>query len=221
MGRSRRLRLALLLAVGLLGPVPLLSAQSRPVTGPEERGLDSDGPAEPPAERPTESNEVREFQISAERFAFTPNAIEVKECEKVRLVIWSNDVTHGFAIKKLDIDEVIPQGGEPVTIEFVAAEAGRFPFECSLYCGRGHEGMTGILTVAPRTAEPGPVLALPPPEEAYPGEFDDLSLDLAQPDFTLITLPTTLRVPRYRAAFRVTHRFGRALGAESLSLIHI
>jgi hypothetical protein len=35
----------------------------------------------------------------------------------------------------------------------------------------------------------------------------------AQPDFTLVNLPTTLRVPRFKSAFRVTHRFARPLGA--------
>ena len=43
----------------------------------------------------------------------------------------------------------------------------------------------------------------------------DLSVD--QPDFTLITLPTTLRMPRYESAFRVTHRFGRSLGVGDFS----
>jgi hypothetical protein len=41
----------------------------------------------------------------------------------------------------------------------------------------------------------------------------DRDLNLAQPDFNLATLPTTLRVPRFRSAFRVTHRFGRPLGS--------
>jgi hypothetical protein len=43
----------------------------------------------------------------------------------------------------------------------------------------------------------------------------DLDLDPLQPDFTVITLPTTLPVPRFRSAFRVTHRFGRPLGQGS------
>lgn len=34
----------------------------------------------------------------------------------------------------------------------------------------------------------------------------------AQPDFNLATLPTNLRLPRHKMAFRVTHRFGRPLG---------
>jgi Membrane bound beta barrel domain (DUF5777) len=34
-----------------------------------------------------------------------------------------------------------------------------------------------------------------------------------QPDFTLTALPTTLRVPKHKMAFRVTHRFTRSLGS--------
>jgi hypothetical protein len=34
----------------------------------------------------------------------------------------------------------------------------------------------------------------------------------AQPDFSIVNLPTTLRVPRFGSAFRVTHRFARPLG---------
>src|SRR5687767_15639890 len=40
----------------------------------------------------------------------------------------------------------------------------------------------------------------------------DLDLSVAQPDFTVVALPTTLRLPRFKSAFRVTHRFGRPLG---------
>jgi hypothetical protein len=52
---------------------------------------------------------------------------------------------------------------------------------------------------------------------AVPAQDDDPDADinLAQPDFTLAALPTTLRVPRHKSAFRVTHRFGRPLGAGS------
>ena len=41
----------------------------------------------------------------------------------------------------------------------------------------------------------------------------DRDLSVEQPDFTIITLPTTLRLPLFKSAFRVTHRFGRPLGA--------
>lgn len=41
---------------------------------------------------------------------------------------------------------------------------------------------------------------------------DDLDTDPAEPDFTVIDLPTNLRLPRHRLAFRLTHRFARPLG---------
>jgi uncharacterized beta barrel domain-containing protein DUF5777 len=41
---------------------------------------------------------------------------------------------------------------------------------------------------------------------------DDAVLKLAEPDFTLIALPTSLRLPKFKSAFRVTHRFTRPLG---------
>ena len=60
------------------------------------------------------------------------------------------------------------------------------------------------------------LLLVPLPAAAQADDPDrDLSVD--QPDFTLITLPTTLRLPRYKSAFRVTHRFGRSLGLGDFS----
>ena len=43
---------------------------------------------------------------------------------------------------------------------------------------------------------------------------DDPDLDLVplQPDFTVVAMPTALRLPRFKSSFRVTHRFGRPLG---------
>jgi len=46
-------------------------------------------------------------------------------------------------------------------------------------------------------------------------EADDTEIDEAEPDFTVVNLPTALPVPRFKSAFRVTHRFARPLGAGS------
>jgi hypothetical protein len=46
-----------------------------------------------------------------------------------------------------------------------------------------------------------------------PTRDPDRNLNFSQPDYTIITLPTTLRLPRHKSAFRVTHRFGRPLGS--------
>ena len=48
---------------------------------------------------------------------------------------------------------------------------------------------------------------------SFAQETDDEKLKPAEPDFTLISLPTALRLPKYKSAFRVTHRFTRPLGS--------
>jgi hypothetical protein len=62
---------------------------------------------------------------------------------------------------------------------------------------------------------PARAMAQQPSQPAPPARDPDQNLDALQPDFTLSSLPTTLRLPRFRSAFRVTHRFGRPLGAGS------
>jgi hypothetical protein len=46
---------------------------------------------------------------------------------------------------------------------------------------------------------------------------DDAVLKLAEPDFTLASLPTALRLPEHKMAFRVTHRFTRPLSCDACS----
>jgi uncharacterized beta barrel domain-containing protein DUF5777 len=63
---------------------------------------------------------------------------------------------------------------------------------------------------AQETPAPGGDAAAQPPE---PERADpDARIDPLQPDFNLAALPTTLRMPRNKFAFRVTHRFTRPLG---------
>jgi hypothetical protein len=50
------------------------------------------------------------------------------------------------------------------------------------------------------------------PPAASADDDPDRDPNRSQPDFTLVNLPTTLRVPKYKSAFRVTHRFARPLG---------
>ena len=61
----------------------------------------------------------------------------------------------------------------------------------------------------------GAVLAAARPAAAQ--DDDPAQLDLAQPDFSLVSLPTTLRLPTMGSAFRVTHRFTRSLGEGDFS----
>ena len=87
----------------------------------------------------------------ATRFSFEPSRVEVTEGERVKLVVKSGDGVHGLQIKKFKIDKKIPRGGDPITIEFVAATVGEFPILCSEYCGDGHEDMKGMLVVAAKS----------------------------------------------------------------------
>src|SRR5262245_52586239 len=43
-------------------------------------------------------------------------------------------------------------------------------------------------------------------QQPSPAPDDDRKPSLAEPDFTLVNLPTTLVLPRHRGNFRLTHR---------------
>jgi cytochrome c oxidase subunit 2 len=146
----------------------------------------------------------REVQVTASRYHFDPAVIEAGEGEHVVLHIHSADVTHGFGIKALGIDVTIPEGGAPVTVEFDATKPGTYLFECTEFCGKGHPDMRGRLIVRPLGTPVG---------TGAPAARDEREVDPAEPDFTIVNLPTTLRLPRHRMWFDVTHRFGRPLGA--------
>jgi hypothetical protein len=68
-----------------------------------------------------------------------------------------------------------------------------------------------LLPVAVR-AEQAVAGAPPSPAPAPAAAASDEEENPAIPDFTSINLPTTLRLPRHKVAFRVTHRFARPLG---------
>ena len=54
----------------------------------------------------------------------------------------------------------------------------------------------------------------PPTKAPLPDADDDTTINPAEPDFTLISLPTSLRLPKFKSAFRVTHRFARPLTGD-------
>jgi hypothetical protein len=68
--------------------------------------------------------------------------------------------------------------------------------------------------VHPASAQetPDPAAGSTQPAAVPDKPANDRATDPSQPDFTVITLPTTLRIPRFGSSFRVTHRFTRPLG---------
>ena len=85
----------------------------------------------------------------------------------------------------------------------------------------------GATPAAASEAEPAappkkaaPATTTPPADTAAAEAQDDdpdLDVNRAQPDFTLVSLPTSLRLPARKSAFRITHRFGRPLGQGSFT----
>jgi cytochrome c oxidase subunit 2 len=91
------------------------------------------------------------IEMTAKRFAFVPDRIEVVEGDEVTLAVRSADGTHGIEIKKLKVKQEIPRGGSVVTLAFTAPAPGNYEIACSEYCGRGHDDMKATLVVKPRT----------------------------------------------------------------------
>ncbi len=86
------------------------------------------------------------IQIAAKRFEYTPKEISVKKGVPVVLEFTSQDRLHGFSCPGLNIRTDIPPG-KVSTLRFVPDKAGTFPFHCDNFCGSGHEGMKGTITV--------------------------------------------------------------------------
>jgi Membrane bound beta barrel domain (DUF5777) len=72
----------------------------------------------------------------------------------------------------------------------------------------------GWLIVLALAGSPASAVAqtTPTPPAAPQTSDPDSRLDPLQPDFNIAALPTTLRMPVHKMAFRVTHRFTRPLG---------
>lgn len=102
-----------------------------------------------------------EKTLVAEFHTWNPNIIVVFKGDTVQLNITNpRSGAHSFAIPDLNVDSgyIAPKGGT-ATVEFVAAEAGTFPFKCNTSwdpnkdprdCDPDHEFMTGTLIILDR-----------------------------------------------------------------------
>jgi hypothetical protein len=77
--------------------------------------------------------------------------------------------------------------------------------------------LLALTVIAPRLAAAQAAPTAPANSESSAaqtaGDDDpDRDFNRSQPDFVVVNLPTTLRVPKFKSAFRVTHRFARPLG---------
>lgn len=90
--------------------------------------------------------EPRVVRIVAKRFTYTPSEVTLKKGEPVVLELVSADRVHGFRLPAFKIrTDVGPN--EPVRITLTPDRTGTFTFACDVFCGDGHDDMSGTLVV--------------------------------------------------------------------------
>ena len=86
------------------------------------------------------------IQINAHKFEFSPNIITLKKGVPVVLEFTSSDVVMGFNAPDLKSRvTIIP--GKVTRIRIVPENIGTFAFLCDIFCGSGHEEMSGTINV--------------------------------------------------------------------------
>ncbi len=89
---------------------------------------------------------IRNINLYAENWKFTPSEIKIKQGERVKLTIRTLDDTHGFRVKKMGINvKIFP--GKPTIVEIEGKEKGKYKFDCSVPCGDRCFKMKGYIIV--------------------------------------------------------------------------
>ena len=88
----------------------------------------------------------RVIKVSVRRFSFTPHEITVKKGEPVVFELTSEDIFMGMNIPDFGVrSDIVP--GKTMQLALTPDKAGTFTFLCDVFCGDGHEGMSGTLVV--------------------------------------------------------------------------
>jgi cytochrome c oxidase subunit 2 len=88
----------------------------------------------------------RVVKVSARKFAFTPAQIDLKKGEPVTIELSTQDVFMGFNVPDLKVrSDIVP--GKVMQLRLIPDRAGTFPFLCDIFCGDGHETMSGKIVV--------------------------------------------------------------------------
>jgi cytochrome c oxidase subunit II len=90
----------------------------------------------------------RRIDVTAKKFSYTLNKIDLKKGEPVVLVFHTQDVTHGLEIPELNIKVTDIKKGKDTEVSFTPPQAGQFVGKCAHYCGTGHGSMSLQIDVA-------------------------------------------------------------------------
>lgn len=102
--------------------------------------------AHPVSRRGVLSSAEQVIRITAKNFEFTPGTITVKKGVPVVLELSSQDRRHGFSLRAFGVRTDVKPGSVS-RVSFTPDRTGRFTFTCDVFCGDGHEQMTGTLVV--------------------------------------------------------------------------
>jgi cytochrome c oxidase subunit 2 len=86
------------------------------------------------------------IRITAKKFEFMPNDIELKKGEPVVLEFTSADVVMGFSLPDFKLRTDIVPGGF-TRLSLTPDRVGTFEFVCDHFCGDFHEDMSGRIRV--------------------------------------------------------------------------
>ena len=116
--RKRRNFLVGALSAGIAGLTGLAAAQSQP----------------------------RVIKVTAERYHFTPDRIQLKKGEAVILEFTGTDTPMGFNAPAFKARaNILPD--MPAQVQFTPDKAGEFTFFCDIVFGSGHKDMHGVIVV--------------------------------------------------------------------------
>ncbi len=86
------------------------------------------------------------IRITAKKFEYSPNEIRLKKGVPAVLEFTSLDRLHGFNCPDLGVRTDI-NPGKVSTVRIVPQKAGTYDFHCDIFCGEGHEDMSGTIIV--------------------------------------------------------------------------
>jgi cytochrome c oxidase subunit 2 len=84
--------------------------------------------------------------MTAKKFEYTPNQITLKKGVPVVLEITAVDRDHGFKVPELGVRADL-KSGQVTRVRIVPDRTGTFEFRCDVFCGSGHEDMSGEIIV--------------------------------------------------------------------------
>ncbi|MDB5764394.1 MAG: cytochrome oxidase subunit periplasmic domain protein [Herminiimonas sp.] len=88
----------------------------------------------------------RIIKVVAKKFDFTPGEIHLKRSVPVVLELTTLDVVMGFNAPDFGVrSDIMP--GAVSRVRFTPDKVGEFPFHCDIFCGSGHESMSGVIAV--------------------------------------------------------------------------